>query len=215
MQNSFYASGTSNHDEHNKNDDYWNILLNNNEKFEGKLALDFGCGKGRNINNIKNLFDFFRVDGVDISQANINHCKSTIENSVFIKNNGVDLSKIESEKYDFVISTIVLQHIPVHQIRYNLMSEMFRVMKSAGELRFQMGYGKDLKHYNGGLDRKGYFENYYDADGTNGILDVRVTNENDLISDLKKIGFREIEVQIRDSFSDTGHPQWIYVKCKK
>ena len=47
MQKMQYASGTSNHEEHNMNPDYWNILLGdlqNKENWKGKVALDFACG---------------------------------------------------------------------------------------------------------------------------------------------------------------------------
>ena len=71
MQESFYTSGTSNHQEHNGNKDYWDILLNNENKFSEGIALDFGCGKGRNVYNLIQEFDFKRVDGIDISNNNI------------------------------------------------------------------------------------------------------------------------------------------------
>lgn len=213
LQKDFYKKGTTNHEEHNNNQDYWDILLGGD--FVGGNALDFGCGKGRNVTNLKDRFQFDRVDGVDISESNISYCKSTIDGSDFYLNNGIDLKDLKSNEYDLVMSTIVLQHIPVHEIRYNLMSEIHRVLKNGGEFRFQMGYGNDLKHYNGGNDRKGYYENFYEATGTNGVLDVRITNENDIKNDLSKIGFKNIKTIVKDSYSDSGHPKWIYVTCNK
>ena len=56
MQKTFYSSGTSNHDEHNSNPDYWGVLLsdlNSRVNWDGKIALDFACGKGRNGNTNK------------------------------------------------------------------------------------------------------------------------------------------------------------------
>jgi SAM-dependent methyltransferase len=213
MQESFYSRGTSNHQEHNANTDYWDLLLGGIDSMNG-LALDFGCGKGRNVSNMIDKGNFERVDGIDISQNNINHCTSTLTNSKFYKNNGVDLSDIESDTYDFVMSTIVLQHIPVYDIRLSLLTEIHRVMKDGGTFSFQMGYGDDLVNPNGN-DRIAYHDNHYGASGTNGILDVRVTNKDDLIKDLESIGFTVNNVEIKDSFSDVGHPKWIYVSCKK
>ena len=55
----FYREGTSNHEEHNDNPNYFSQLLKkisgDPEKWTNKTALDFGCGKGRNVINLKNL----------------------------------------------------------------------------------------------------------------------------------------------------------------
>ena len=219
MQKKEYLNGTTNHENHNLNLDYWDILLSdlkNCEKWNGKCALDFACGKGRNVTNIHNLCDWEQVDGVDISQSNISYC---IENykqysSNWYCNNGVDLSEIESEKYDFIMSTIALQRIPVYEIRRNILEEIFRVLKSGGLFSFQMGYGTGLsdKH---DRPRSYYYENVYQASKTNSEYDVRIQNEKEVIEDLENIGFKEITTQIRPSFSDDGHPEWIYIKCFK
>lgn len=214
MQEAQYRAGTSNHQEHNENPDYWKLLIPSNVDYSNKLGLDFGCGKGRNVTNLIEHCNFERVDGVDISSGNINECKVKLPNSKFYNNNGVDLSDIKSETYDFIMSTIVLQHIPVYDIRLSILKEIYRVMKKGGIFNFQMGYGKDLKNPNGN-DRIAYYDNHYNASGTNGILDVRVTNEDDLVKDLNNIGFKVINLEINDSFSDIGHPNWIYISCKK
>lgn len=214
MQESAYSAGTSNHLEHNANPDYWDILLVPDASFKNKYALDFGCGKGRNVQNIIDKLDFKRVDGVDISLNNINHCKKHLKDSRFFKNNGIDLKDISSDYYQFVMSTIVLQHIPVRDIRLNIKREIYRILKHSGIFRFQMGYGKDLINKNG-TDRVAYSENKYDAHGTNGSLDVRIIDKTELFKDLEDIGFIIESYGIKDSFSDLGHPQWIYVSCKK
>lgn len=216
MQKNFYKNGTTNHLEHNENPDYWELLLGTikEKDFEGKKALDFGCGKGRNITNMQSFKKFERVDGVDISQRNIDVCEEHFKDSIFYTNNGTDLSEIPSDEYHFVMSTIVLQHIPVHEIRFSLLKEIYRVMAEGGYFNFQMGYGDNLINPNGN-DRKAYHDNFYAAKGTNGDYDVRVINEQDLIDDLTKIGFKNVKVFIKDSFSDYGHPKWIYVNCEK
>lgn len=218
MQKNAYAGGTSNHDEHNINPDYWEILLGDlleTDKWKEKNALDFACGKGRNVTNLYNLCDWNRVDGVDISQANIDYCKQTYTNrtSNWYCNNGIDVSELKDNEYDFIMSTIALQHIPVYDIRKSIITDLFRTLKSNGLFSFQMGYGSGLESELG--KRVSYFENYYDAPGTNSVCDVRVQNENEIIKDLEEIGFVNITTTIKDSFSDSGHPQWIYVKAYK
>lgn len=58
MQKLAYSIGTNNHEVHNSNPDYWFILLGDlkdSESWNGKTALDFACGKGRNVTNLHNL----------------------------------------------------------------------------------------------------------------------------------------------------------------
>ena len=218
MQKAQYAFGTSNHEEHNRNSDYWDILLSDlkdKEKWDGKIALDFACGRGRNITNMFNLCDLNRIDGIDISQGNItqNEQEYIKQNSNWYCNNGTDVSELKDNEYDFIMSTIALQHIPVYDIRKSLITDLLRTLKPGGLFSFQMGYGHGLESQLG--RRVSYFENYYDAPGTNSMCDIRVNNEQDIIKDLTEIGFVNITTEVRDSYSDDGHPQWIYVKCYK
>jgi ubiquinone/menaquinone biosynthesis C-methylase UbiE len=218
MQKHAYAVGTSNHDEHNQNPDYWDILLGDlkdKEKWNGKIALDFACGRGRNVTNMFNLCDWQRVDGIDISESNISQNINDYkeQNSNWYCNNGVDVSELKDGEYDFIMSTIALQHIPVYDIRKSLITDLFRTLKTGGLFSFQLGYGDNLESPLG--MRVSYFDNYYDASGTNSVCDVRVQNVDDVIGDLQQIGFINVTIEIRESFSDSGHPQWIYIKAYK
>lgn len=218
MQKIVYAGGTTNHQEHNTNSDYWNILLGDlkdKEKWDGKIALDFACGRGRNVTNMFNLCNWNRVDGIDISEANIknNKLEYSNQNSNWYCNNGVDVSELKDNEYDFIMSTIALQHIPVYDIRKSLITDLYRTLKPGALFSFQMGFGDNLESPLG--KRVSYFENYYDANGTNSECDVRVQNIEDVIKDLSEIGFTNITTEVKQSYSDNGHPQWIYVKAYK
>jgi SAM-dependent methyltransferase len=218
MQKDAYVNGTSNHEEHNTNPDYWNILLGdlkNKENWHGKVALDFACGRGRNITNMFNLCDWARVDGIDISEGNItqNRQEYIEQNSNWYCNNGVDVSDLKDNEYDFIMSTIALQHIPVYDIRKSIITDLYRTLKPNGIFSFQMGYGSGLESELG--PRVSYFENYYDAPGTNSMCDVRIQSQEEIIKDLESIGFVDIKTEVMESYSDSGHPQWIYVKCYK
>jgi SAM-dependent methyltransferase len=213
---------SGNHRFHDLNDNYKKILLKpvyeNQSIFNDKYALDFGCGHGRNVSNLILYFPdlFKRVDGVDISQSNIDYCWRNLNQEVgdsnkynFYVNNGLDLSLISDDFYVFVMSTITFQHLCVHEIRYSLMKEIYRVLKINGIFSFQMGYSDGLSG-----NRVDYYENRYDALSTNGALDVEVTNKNFIIDDLTSIGFKNIECEITESFQN-DHDKWIYVKCNK
>jgi ubiquinone/menaquinone biosynthesis C-methylase UbiE len=224
MQKNFYDVSASkmastNHQEHNDNPDYWNILLgdlNDDNITKDSIGLDFGCGCGRNVYNLLKNWNWKRVDGVDISGYHIAASEQYLrqngftDKSKFYVNNGVDMQFLPNEQYDFIMSTIVFQHIAVHEIRYKLKEEIFRILKSGGLFSFQMGFGKNSQHQT--VD---YFDNYYDAAGTNSDCDVRIENVDDLIGDLKKIGFQNISYQIKPSWSNAVHNEWIFVKAYK
>lgn len=220
MQKHFYESTADNmvkqdHRQHDENPDYWDILLGpvkrDSEKWKGKMALDFGCGTGRNISNLFKLAEWFRVDGVDIARNNLLHARNLLGkediNFNLYENNGVDLARIFDNTYSFVMSTIVLQHIAVYDIRFSLLKEIYRVMVRGGLFSFQMGYGE-------GRGRAEYHENAYEAKGTNSEYDVIVNNPSDVVNDLQKIGFTDITYEITPPFDD-GHKNWIFFKAIK
>ena len=115
----------------------------------------------------------------------------------------------------FIVSTIVLQHICVFDIRDSILRDIFRVLKNGGILSFQMGYDKKLLDDNGKNKLTKYYENNTTALGTNSSNDVAVQDEKEVINHLKDIGFINIKTKIRNSFSDIIHENWIYVLAEK
>lgn len=222
MQSNFFDSlaenmSHGNHREHDSNPDYYDILLGdlNDEDFYGtETALDFGCGCGRNVDNLLKNWNWKRVDGVDISLNVIQKADEFLiknhKNYKLYVNNGVDLDVLLSNEYDFVMSTIVFQHICVHEIRFSLMKDIYRVLKEGGLFSFQMGYGN--KPNTGTVE---YYDNNYDALSTNSGCDTRVEDPSQIIKDLEKIGFKNIKTIIRPSWSNNVHDQWIFINAYK
>lgn len=198
-------------DEHNSWKDY-DIYLFKNIDTTNKLALDFGCGPGRNI--VKFNKQFKQIDSIDISDINLQNAKTwIIANNIkilnLIKTNGIDLSNITNNHYDIVFSTICLQHICVHEIRFALLKEFYRVLKNDGNLCFQMGFGPSHPR------SVGYYENFYDAKGTNSGCDTRVDTYEEIEKDLIKIGFKNFEYDIRPVGPGDVHDQWIFIRANK
>jgi SAM-dependent methyltransferase len=220
--------GKHNHLTHNLNVDLWEIgyssIARSPENFRGKNALDFGCGGGRNVQNLASFGLFNRIDGCDISEFNLIEAKKNVLreypdlNSKFFQNSGTDC-KIETDvKYGFIFSTIVLQHIPVRSIRNQIFEDLLSMLEKNGVLSFQMGFsGKKVKKACGLPLRGasvGYFKEKTDAEQTNGGCDVAIDNPFDLIGDLEKLGASDIHWRITPSFED-HHPLWIWVQCKR
>jgi 2-polyprenyl-3-methyl-5-hydroxy-6-metoxy-1,4-benzoquinol methylase len=104
---------------------------------EKKSALDFGCGVGRLTEALASHFD--RVCGVDISPAMIQHARNYKKSgrSEYLLNETGDLRQFAGGRFDFVYSSITLQHMPARfATRY--MVEFLRVLKPGGLLVFQL-----------------------------------------------------------------------------
>jgi ubiquinone/menaquinone biosynthesis C-methylase UbiE len=197
-------------DAHNQWADYENLFTKINTQSE-KIGLDFACGPGRNIVKYSNRFK--RLDGVDISPVNIENAKkytysNSIESNLYVSN-GVGIDCIESDTYDFVMSTIALQHICVYDIRYSIMKDIYRILKDGGIFTAQMGFGSPSPA------TVGYYENYYDADGTNRTCDVCIETTEQLDKDLFEIGFKDFHYVIGPVGPGDIHPNWIYFNCTK
>lgn len=199
------------YEQHEKFPDYDNILFKSFDT-KDKIALDYGCGPGRCLVRFANRFA--RVDGIDISQTNMekafeNLKANGISNFVLWNaNNGKNLEGIDSSYYDVVYSVICFQHICAFSVRDSIIKEIYRVLKDDGYFCFQMGFGGRSNNY------VNYFDDQYDAEKTNGFLDVSVTDENELREHLESIGFKNYKSDIRDPCCDT-HAKWIWVEVQK
>jgi len=199
-------------DAHNKWTDY-DVYLFKGIETKNRIALDFACGPGRNIVKFSNRFK--RIDGVDISNTNLANAKIWCEaNKVasmpqLIKNNGTDLADIANDTYDMVFSTIAMQHICVHEIRLNLFKEFYRILKPSGYICIQMGFGT---RHQGSV---GYYENFYDAQHTNGGKDTRIENPDHVKQDLISIGFSHFDFDIRPVGPSDSHSNWIFFRSIK
>jgi ubiquinone/menaquinone biosynthesis C-methylase UbiE len=197
-------------DMHNDWPDY-EFLFERINNQSHQIGLDFACGPGRNL--VKYSRRFKRLDGVDISPINIEKARNYTTNYGVTPNlytsNGIDIDVVPTDEYDFVMSTIALQHICVYDIRYSIIKDIHRVLKDGGIFTAQMGFGSPSPM------TVGYYENYYDAEATNRKCDVCIENIEQLTNDLFKIGFRDFEYKISKVGPGDCHPNWIYFSCIK
>lgn len=106
--------------------------------FQGKTAIDFGCGVGRLTFPLGKRFA--QCYGVDISQSMIDYARSEIHrgpNCQFIINTFDRLDSFKDNSIDFVYTAIVLQHIAPRYI-YSYLREFSRVLRQGGILAFQL-----------------------------------------------------------------------------
>lgn len=221
MQRNFYNSDAKkwslnnkdpvvgSYDLHNSWNDY-NLYLFKNFDTSNLIALEYGCGPGRNIVRFANQFK--RIDGVDISEECIEKAKLNLKfNNIQeynLKANDGNNIPFDSDSYDVVFSVICLQHICCHQIRFDIMKEVYRVLKKEGKFCFQMGLG-------GRHNAVNYYDNDYDATVTNSGRDVSIENEVFLKNDLLNIGFKNYKSDIRETGPGDNHKNWIWVQVEK
>jgi ubiquinone/menaquinone biosynthesis C-methylase UbiE len=101
-------------------------------------ALDFGCGIGRLTQALAEEFEV--TFGVDVSPEMIEQAKSLNrfgDRCEYVVNRAEDLAIFESDCFDFVYTSNVLQHMPRCYMRKYL-SEFVRVLKPEGVLIFHV-----------------------------------------------------------------------------
>ena len=190
------------------------------EHYDGDYgsALDFASGIGRMMGRMHAHFDI--VDGVDLNSNNLEFAKTYLSSlgikeerySLFLSD-GIGVKGI-NKKYDFIYSTIALQHICVHSVRTEIFKDLSRLLKDGGQSCFQMGFGWDNKI--------NWFDNHYTARSTNAGCDVTIPNSDHLdaiTKDFELMGFRDIKYELKISphpkLGDRYHPIWIFMHMRK
>jgi SAM-dependent methyltransferase len=200
------------YDQHNSFTDYDEFLFKNINT-QNMIALEYGAGPGRNLIKFNNRF--VRIDAVDISEVNKQKAEINLkEHGISFPNYFItsgDNIPGDSLEYDLIFSVICLQHICVHQIRYSIMKDIYRVLKPGGYFCAQMGYGGKT---NSDAVAE-YHENQYQASGTNGFHDVSIKDEQNLIDDLTQIGFKNYLSDLRPVGPGDNHRNWLWFQVQK
>lgn len=103
-----------------------------------ECALDFGCGVGRLSRPLAERFR--ECVGLDISEGMLKLARELNEdrpNCRFVVNAAPDLQQFESGSFDFVYSSLVLQHMPSEEIVEKYVGEFLRVLRPGGLAVFQ------------------------------------------------------------------------------
>lgn len=200
--------------EHDEWLDYETFMMRYVRPEDELVALDFGCGPGRNIRRWTDWFK--RIDGADISKINIANAEVFLQGQLkedkkpnLYVTRGTDCGDAKSNTYDFVFSTVCLQHICSHSVRFKILSDIFRILKPGGRISIQMGYGSPSPM------TVGYFEDNFSAEATNRSCDTEISDVSEPMSDFSRIGFVNFESWIRPVGPGDIHPSWIFLTGTK
>ena len=155
---------------------------------------------------------------MDIDPRNLEYASAYLEFNGISPNrynlylgDGLGINPMPNEsKYDFIYSTICLQHIAVYKIRRQILVDTLNLLAIGGTACIQVGYG-----WKGPA---GWFDNHYDAIGTNGGFDASIPDAMTLDSvkrDLLEIGFSKVHMVLKPSphpeLNNEYHPYWLFM----
>lgn len=108
------------------------------EPVRRERALDFGCGVGRLSRPLAERFR--ECVALDISEGMVKLARELNEdrpNCRFLVNVAPDLGQLETESFDLVYSSLVLQHMPSVEVVEAYVSEFLRILRPGGLAVFQ------------------------------------------------------------------------------
>jgi SAM-dependent methyltransferase len=194
--------------------DYDEFLMKYVPRNETWVAIDYGCGPGRNLRRWSPIFA--RIDGVDISQKNLDNARVFLQGLLpaakkpnLYLTDGMDCGAAPRDSYDFAFSTVCIQHICAYDVRFSIFKSLFACLKPGGRLSIQMGFGVPSPQ------TVPYRENYFAALGTNRAADVAISSPKEIEEDLTRIGFVSFESWIRPVGPGDIHPNWIFFTAVK
>ena len=133
------------------------LYKRNGVKFDIKDCLEVGCGVGRVTEHLARISE--NVVCMDVSESNLEICKNHLIKTKITNATPLLVENLEiirqSERFDLVISIIVLQHNPP-PIQYLMLKNMLAALKPGGICFFQTITGG--KNYGYSVDK--HLKNY-------------------------------------------------------
>jgi len=153
------------------------------------VILDVGCGIGRIEKSLAKYCT--EIHGVDVSKRMVKLARKRLKgfNNVYIhKNNGRDLSLFPANKFDFVFSIDVLQHLEKEDAVFYLY-EIHRVLKPNGKLYFNVPNFFDERNFRTFMDK------YVKNPSSRTVIKMRYYCPEEVKKILTSIGFSIVSIR--------------------
>ena len=200
-----------NHYHHNVEPNFWkhmvNPVLENPIASSNQLALEFGCGAGRNLLNLLIAAPFLRVDGIDISKSIASSAQVFVEKkvgpgrTVCLQGNGWSCLPFPSDSYTYVISHQVFIHIPHRTVRLSILTDMHRILKVGGVC---------VIHFKTMTHAVPYSENFNGFPKNVTVVDA---DKALIVEDFESAGFAAVEIATELNYVD-GHNEYFITATK-
>jgi hypothetical protein len=124
------------------------------------------------------------LDCIDISSYALAHLSEVYKGDDRVhtyETSGIDVGTAPENFYDFIYSTIAMQHIPSRTIRRNIFRGVHNILNTDGWMSVQMAYHPTYEagKWSHDTEHAKYDSDYWDAGATNGHADCVIT-ESDL-----------------------------------
>jgi 2-polyprenyl-3-methyl-5-hydroxy-6-metoxy-1,4-benzoquinol methylase len=165
---------------------------------KGGKILDLGCGPGHHSKYFSSLD--FNVIGIDLSSEMIEIAKKESDNGNFQVMDILNLN-FEKKSFDGIWASASLLHVPKYKIK-SLLRKLKKILVNDGILYISLKEGLGSEMINdvryGGVNK---FYVYYQPEEIENLLN--------------SIGFKIIEIYLKEKRTSYDTNSWIHIFCKK
>ncbi|MDP3015294.1 MAG: class I SAM-dependent methyltransferase [bacterium] len=109
----------------------------------GSMIVDFGCGNGKILGEIKKINQKAKLIGLDVSETAIEQAEKDLSDVEFYKVNDGEKFPVKDNSVDFIFSSEVIEHIYDTE---NAFKEIARVLRPDGKVLFTTPYHGFIKN---------------------------------------------------------------------
>ncbi len=181
----------------------WSVVQQYIPRQKSITILDFGCGNGRLIAEMKKINPNANYIGLDVAQNALEEARRHLSNVVFYKVEDGESFPIKNNSIDFIFSSEVIEHVYNTESTF---SEMARVLKPGGTAFITTPYHGLIKNL---LIVLFNFNKHFSPTGSH----VRFFTKKTLSNLLEKHGFRIKKYGYFGRFRPVSHS--IFVLARK
>lgn len=107
------------------------------------VIIDFGCGNGKILGEIKKINSKVKLIGLDVSETALKQAREYLPDVEFYKINDGEKIPINDQSIDFIFSSEVIEHIYDTE---NTLAEISRILKPGGKILLTIPYHGFIKN---------------------------------------------------------------------